>query len=685
MNQLPGDFPEPSTGGSDRRSLLGSISRVLVGGPKDPTDPSVFHKLSLVAFLAWVGLGADGLSSSSYGPDEAFRAILGHEYLALLLAALTTFTVLLLSWSYSFVVEHFPSGGGGYVVASKLLGPLPGVVSGTALVVDYVLTITISVASGVDALLSFAPLAWQPYKVTIDLVILLVLLVLNLRGVKESVKILLPIFLVFLATHALLILYGVGNHLWALPDVVRTSRLEMTRDMGQLGVVAVLLILLRAYSLGAGTYTGIEAVSNGLQILKEPRIATAKRTMVYMALSLAFTAGGILVCYLLWRASPVEGKTMNAVLLERVMGSWVLGGWNVGTWLVIVTLISEGALLFVAAQTGFIDGPRVLSNMAVDSWMPHSFANLSERLVTKNGVFLMAAASATLMVYARGRVSFLVVLYAINVFITFSLTQVSMAKMWLAQRRRARRWAGKLILHSLTLVLCIAILIVTTYEKFGEGAWLTFSITSALIVVCVLVRGHYRNVQAQITQIDAILSQIPTEGRPEAPAKVDPKAPVAILFVSGYGGLGIHAMLSIQRLFPDYYRNIIFVSVGVVDSGHFKGAGAVESLVADTERGLQRYVDFARRLGFAAEARYRVGTDVLLEAEELSHEVHREFPKGVFFLGKLVFAQEKFYYRFLHNDTAFAIQRRLQFSGLPTIILPIRMGIEGRRSVGVAG
>ncbi len=685
MDKLPGDFPEPSAGGSDRRGLLGNISRMLVGGPKDPTDPSVFHKLSLVAFLAWVGLGADGLSSSSYGPDEAFRAILGHEYLALLLAALTTFTVLLLSWSYSYVVEHFPSGGGGYVVASKLLGPLPGVVSGSALVVDYVLTITLSVASGVDAVLSFAPLAWQPYKVTIDLVILLVLLVLNLRGVKESVKILLPIFLVFLATHALLILYGVGNHLWALPGVVRTSHMEMTRDMGQLGVVAVLLILLRAYSLGAGTYTGIEAVSNGLQILKEPRIATAKRTMVYMALSLAFTAGGILVCYLLWHASPVEGKTMNAVLLERVMGSWVLGGWSVGTWLVIVTLISEGALLFVAAQTGFIDGPRVLSNMAVDSWMPHSFANLSERLVTKNGVILMAAASASLMVYARGRVSFLVVLYAINVFITFSLTQVSMARMWLAQRRRARRWAGKLILHSVTLVLCVAILVVTAYEKFGEGAWLTFSITSALIVVCVLVRGHYRNVQTEITQIDAILSQIPTEGRPAAPAKVDPRAPVAILFVSGYGGLGIHAMLSIQRLFPEYYRNIVFVSVGVVDSGHFKGAGAVESLVADTERGLQRYVDFARRLGFAAEARYRVGTDVLLAAEELSQEVHREFPKGVFFLGKLVFAQEKFYYRFLHNDTAFAIQRRLQFSGLPTIILPIRMRIEGRRSVPLPG
>ncbi|MBZ5587807.1 MAG: APC family permease [Acidobacteriia bacterium] len=653
--------------------MWSGLKELLVGRPKDPTDPNVFHKLSLVAFLAWVGLGADGLSSSSYGPDEAFRAILGHEYLALVLAAFTAFTVFLLSYSYTVVVEHFPSGGGGYVVASKLLGPLPGVVSGSALVVDYLLTITLSICSGVDAILSFLPLAWQPYKVPLDLGILAALLLLNLRGVKESVKVLLPIFLVFIGTHFLLISYGVANHFWAFPEVVRDTQGAMARDASQIGILAVFLLFMRAYSLGAGTYTGIEAVSNGLQILKEPRVATAKRTMTYMALSLAFAAGGILVCYLLWHASPEEGKTMNAVLLERVMGSWTVGGWGVGTWLVIITLVSEGALLFVAAQTGFIGGPRVLSNMAVDSWMPHAFANLSERLVTKNGVILMAAASAALMVYAKGRVSYLVVLYAINVFITFSLTQISMAKMWLAERHREKRWLAKLVLHVVTLALCIVILAITTFEKFAEGGWLTFAITSGLIALCVLVHRHYRQVQQEIVEVDAILKDIPTAGAAPVVSKVDRTAPVAMLMVSGYGGLGIHALLSIQRLFPGYYKNVVFLSVGVVDSGHFKGKTEVDSLRTSTEEGLQRYVDFARRLGFAAECRFRMGTDVVQEAEQLCHDMQREFPKGVFFLGKLVFAQEKFYYRFLHNDTAFAVQRRLQFSGLPTIILPIRM------------
>jgi hypothetical protein len=364
---------------------------------------------------------------------------------------------------------------------------------------------------------------------------------------------------------------------------------------------------------------------------------------------------------------------MNAVLLERVMGSWTVGGWSIGTWLVVTTLVSEGALLFVAAQTGFIDGPRVLSNMAVDSWMPHAFANLSERLVTKNGVILMAAASAALMVYAKGRVSFLVVLYAINVFITFSLTQISMAKMWLAERHRERRWLGKMALHAVTLVLCIAILAITTYEKFAEGGWLTFVITSGLIVLSILVHGHYGNVRREIAELDAILKDVPTGGAPPVVAAVDRAAPVAMLMVSGYGGLGVHALLSIQKLFPGYYKNVVFLSVGVVDSGHFKGRTEVDALRASTAEGLQRYADFARRLGFAADYRYRMGTDVVLEAEQLCHEAQREFPKGVFFLGKLVFAQEKFWYRFLHNDTAFAVQRRLQFSGLPTIILPIRM------------
>ena len=668
---------EPGTEEIRHEGFFHGLRRAVVGSPRDPRDPTVFHKISLMAFLAWVGLGADGLSSSSYGPDEAFRALHGHEDLALYLALMTAATVAIISYCYSLVVEHFPSGGGGYVVATKLLGPVPGVVSGSALVVDYVLTIAISVASGVEAVLSFLPSSWQAARVPLDLAMLLVLLLMNLRGVKESIKVLLPIFLIFVATHAVLVLYGILAHAGGLPEVVSDVQAETARSVERLGLWAVVLLLFRAYSMGAGTYTGIEAVSNGMQILREPRVATARRTMLYMALSLAFTAGGILVCYLLWHAAPESGKTMNAVLLERVMGSWRVGDWQVGAWLVILTLVSEGALLFVAAQTGFIDGPRVLSNMALDSWVPHRFANLSERLVTQNGVILMAAAAAVLMLYTRGSVSFLVVLYSINVFLTFSLTQLGMLRLWIQHRRANPRWWRYFSAHAVGFLLCVTVLVVVTLEKFKEGGWLTFAITSSFIGACFLVQRHYSAVRREIAKLDQVLMEIPPEAEQAPERKPEPDEPVAALLVSGYGGLGIHTLLALQQLFPGYFKGIVFLSVGRVDSGAFKGKNEVDALVDSTLGNLDRYVGLARSLGFRADSMYRIGTDVVHDSEVLCQEVKARYPRAVFFLGKLVFAQDRFSYRFLHNDTANSIQRRLQFGGLQTIILPIRIRLSG--------
>jgi len=655
--------------------LLAGLRRVVIGRPRDLRDPHVFHKLSLMAFLAWVGLGADGLSSSSYGPDEAFRALAGHEYLAFFLAIMVALTVGVISFCYSLVVEHFPSGGGGFVVASQLLGPVAGVVSGSALVVDYVLTITVSTCSGVDAILSFLPLGWQEYRVPLDVGILLVLVLLNLRGIKESIEILLPIFGVFILTHVVLIGYGILAHASAMPEVVRQTHASLRADVRSLGFLALFLLFMRAYSLGAGTYTGIEAVSNGVQILKEPRVATAKRTMLYMALSLIFTAGGIIFCYLLWHAAPEAGKTMNAVLLERVFGPWTLGGWQIGSLLVILTLVSEGALLFVAAQTGFIDGPRVLANMALDSWLPHRFSNLSERLVSQNGVLVMGIAAALLMVYTKGSVSFLVVLYSINVFITFTLTQTGMLRFWFTHRKSETKWLRYVAVHSVGWLLCVFILVVVTFEKFREGGWLTFLITSSFIAVCLLVKHHYTKVRSEIAQLDAVFRDLPTEGVPTGTGTLDPKQPVAALLVSGYSGLGVHSLLSVQRLFPGTFKNYLFLSVGSVDSGAFKGKSQLDALVTDTGKSLDRYTDLARRLGFNAAYESRLATDVVEEAEKLCLEVAKLYPHAVFFLGKLIFAHERFSYRILHNDTAYAIQRRLQFDGLQAVVMPIRMHI----------
>ncbi len=648
------------------------LKQLLIGKPKDPNDPKVFHKLSLVAFLAWIGLGADGLSSSCYGPDEAFRALLGHEHLALFLTLMTAITVGIISFAYSLLIEHFPSGGGGYLVSTKLLGPKAGVVSGSALIVDYVLTITVSICSGVDAIFSFLPVGWQGYKLAAALTLVGFLLLLNMRGVKESIKILMPIFLVFVATHFLLITYGILSHGNSLPGIVHQAHIDTARDISIIGFIPMLMILFRAFSLGGGTYTGIEAVSNGLPILREPRVATGKRTMLYMALSLAFTAGGILVCYLLWSAVPEEGKTMNAVLLGRVFSSWHIGAWPVGAWLVIITLLSEGALLVVAAQTGFIDGPRVLANMALDSWMPHRFAQLSERLVTQNGVVIMAVSSALLVIYTKGQTSFLVVLYSINVFLTFTLTQMGMSRFWIKERRHHQRWLRYLFIHGTGFALCLTILIIIIFEKFKEGGWLTIVITTSLVAMCFLIRGHYSSVAASVREADAILTNLPASKNTPG-NEIEPGKPVAVLLVSGYGGLGIHSLLSIQRLFPSYFKDVLFVSLGVIDTGAFKGADAVQDLKRNTEESLKKYVDLARGLGLNAGYRYSTGTEVVEQVHELCTRISREYPRSVFFMGRIIFKKEKFFHRLLHNETAFSIQRRLQFEGIQTVILPIRM------------
>jgi len=645
------------------------IRRTLIGRPKNIKDPSLFHKLALIPLLAWIGLGADGLSSASYGPEEAFKTLGRHTYLALFLALATAITVFIISYAYSRIIEYFPSGGGGYIVASHTLGKKFGVVSGSALLVDYMLTITVSIVSCGDAIFSFFPASFQQFKIPFDLAAILLLVVLNLRGVRESVTSLAPIFIVFIITHILLIGYGILSHVPQIGAVSQQIRGDFNTGLVTLGGGGMLLLFLRAFSMGGGTYTGIEAVSNGLQILREPRVQTGKRTMVYMSTSLAFTAGGILLCYLLVGVHPAAGRTLNAVLADGVFG-----GWKIGGALALITIFSEGALLLVAAQTGFVDGPRVMANMAVDYWFPHRFASLSDRFTIQNGVLLMGGAAAVLLVYSQGRISTLVVMYSINVFLTFSLSEFGMARFFVRHRKTDPLWKKHLPVHLTGLTLCLTILIITTLEKFAHGGWLTLLITSGVIGLCFLTRKHYKKVGKGVRELDDLLTSFPVSGPPSADP-VNRKEMTAIQLVNGYNGFGIHTFLSIVRSFPGLYKNFIFVSVAEVDVGSFKGSEAIEQLSVSSARMLKNYVNLARKLGFAADGRSEMGTDIVQTASRLCETVAKEFPKSAVFAGQAVFRQPGVFHRLLHNETAFAIQQELRWKGITTIILPVRINI----------
>jgi amino acid transporter len=433
------------------------------------------------------------------------------------------------------------------------------------------------------------------------------------------------------------------------------------------------MMFLRAYSLGGGTYTGIEAVSNGLAIMREPKVETGKRTMVYMAFSLAITAGGILICYLLVNAQPAEGKTLNAVLAESLAQTWQLGPVPIGKIFIVTTLVSEGALLFVAAQAGFIDGPRVMANMASDSWLPHRFAALSDRLTTQNGVLLMGGAALVALFVTGGSVSKLVVMYSINVFVTFSLSEVAMMRFYATHRADHPDWKRKVALFAVGSLMCISILCVVVYEKFGEGGYRTLAVTAVAVAVCLMIRSHYTNVRLSLSHLDQLFSDVPIDPKREELGPCDPSRPTAVLLAGAYGGLGVHSVLTLLRMFPDQFTNIVFISVGVIDSGNFKGTAEVEALKARTRESLGRYVGLARRLGLSAEYRLAIGTDVVEEASRLGLEVAKEFPKTIFFSGKLIFEHRRWYHRLLHNETAYAIQHRLQFAGHPMVILPVRV------------
>lgn len=649
-----------------RRAFPGRVFRAIVGAPRSLKDPELFRKMSLIPVLAWIGLGADGLSSSAYGPEEAFVALGPHTYLAIALAFATALTVFIISYAYTRIIEVFPHGGGGYIVASHMLGERMGVVSGSALLVDYVLTITVSIAACSSAVFSFIPLQYQAFRVPFAFFLILVLIALNIRGVKESIAVLAPIFIAFIATHALLLLDGIITHADGFAPIARDFSSGLSSDLSTIGLAGVAALFLRAYSLGGGTYTGIEAVSNGLQIMREPSVVTGKRTMLYMAVSLSFTAGVLFICYILVGVTPQEGKTLNAVLADTLFADW-----RGGHWVSFITIFSEGALLLVAAQTGFVDGPRVMSNMAIDSWLPHRFASLSERLSMRNGIILMGVFSLALLLYTNGSVSTLVLMYSINVFLTFSLSELGMSRFFIVNRRTDVKWMRHLSVHLTGLVLCVTILLITVYEKFMDGGWVTLLMTSVVVALCFLIRGHYMKVEKTVSKLDDIFFNMPVTG-PRNDGPLNRNEMTAIQLVAGYNGFGIHTLLSVITHFP-HIKNFVFVSIAVIDSGAFKGESEIVRLEASVKESLEKYTDLARRLGFPADCRMATGTDVVESAEVLCKKIAEEFPRSMVFTSQLTFRLEKSYHRMLHNETAFSIQRRLHWSGITTVILPVRV------------
>ena len=648
------------------------IREIILGKALDPMKMETRHSMALVAFLAWVGLGADGLSSSAYGPEETFKALGAHTHLGLYMAIATAVTVFIIALAYNQVIELFPTGGGGYRVATKLVGPYMGLISGCALVLDYVLTIAISIASGVDALASFLPLGFQPYKLWAEVFFIGLLIVMNLRGLKEAIQILLPIFLGFVATHLILIVYGIVAHASHLPEIIPNTLVEtgeLARSIGWTGVAGMLLL---AYSQGGGTYTGLEAVSNNVNLLAEPRVRTGKVTMLYMALSLAFTAGGIILLYLLWDAKPTPGETLNASTFKTIIASMGLGGPLLNQALLVIVLAFEAGLLFVAANTGFLGGPSVLSNMAADSWVPHKFRYLSTRLVTQNGILVMGIAALAILFWTAGSVTLLVVLYSISVFLTFAISLFGLCLYWMRNRKPGTHWLRRLLLSLVGFIICAGILAILVFERFTEGGWATAVIIAAIAGLCIAIRKHYGQTKEAIRSVDEVFASQPFGSCTEQ-IEPNPDDQTAVFIVGTSRGGGLHALLWVQRMFPGHFKNFIFVNARTVDSHAYGGEGALEQMRTEAAETLEYFVDFCHSHGMASASYIGFGTDAVDEVTRLCEEISDEFPNAIFFTSKLIFSADNWFTRLLHNQAALAVQRRLHLEGLQMVILPMKV------------
>jgi hypothetical protein len=232
--------------------------------------------------------------------------------------------------------------------------------------------------------------------------------------------------------------------------------------------------------------------------------------MGYMAVSLALVSVCLFACFLLWNVQPIAGKTLNSVLADTVFSNWMFGGW-----IAFLVILSEAILLIVGAQTGFIDGPRVMANMAIDSWLPRRFAALSERFVMNDGILLMGGAAIILLIFTQGSISALVVMYAINVFLNFSLAESGMTRFFITNRHKEPLWKKHISIHITGFILCSTILVITVFEKFSEGGWVTLLITSAVIGICFLIHRHYQTVAEGVQKFDDLLMNVPSIGSDE--------------------------------------------------------------------------------------------------------------------------------------------------------------------------
>jgi amino acid transporter len=457
-----------------------SIRRILVGEAL-PTAHAIHQRLTKL--LALPVFGADAISSSAYATEEILLALVLVGSVALHYAAGVALAIaglfVIVSISYRQTVMAYPSGGGAYIVAKDNLGPVPGLIAASALLNDYILTVAVSVAAGIAAIVSAAP-ELAPFRVHLAVLAVALIALANLRGARESGSLFAPP--VYLFVGAVLVMVGVGAfRVLAGLGPVSVSAVPVPPD-GSLQAVTFVL-LLRAFASGCAALTGIEAVSNGVPAFRKPESHNAAATLLWM----------VGICVTLFMGITVLTQAFH-IIPDRTGSETVLsmlGRAAFGTgFLYFVLQASTAAVLILAANTAFADFPRLSSILARDGYAPKQLSNLGDRLVFANGIAVLGLLASLLLVLFQGRTHLLIPLYAVGVFVSFTLSQVGMVIHW--RRVRGTHWHAKAAVNALGAVTTAVVLVVVGSVKFLHGAWMVLLLIPIVMLACLRIARHYR-------------------------------------------------------------------------------------------------------------------------------------------------------------------------------------------------
>lgn len=454
-------------------SNLQRFKRILLGQPLRSED--MHHEL-LTKWKALAVLSSDALSSVAYATEEILLALVAFGTLAfnwsLPIGLAILVLLVLVTLSYRQTIEAYPNGGGAYIVAKENLGQKAGLIAGASLLIDYVLTVSVSVASGVENIASAAP--WlQEHMVLIGVVVVIILMLLSLRGIGESATVLaLPTY-AFIFSILSLIAVGLYKTHFGEANPVQEIKNQVYPELA-------LFLILRAFASGCSALTGVEAISNGVPLFKDPAQKNAKTTLTVMAVLLGVMFAGVNYLAHIMHLQPNSNETLISQLASQVFGTSVF---------YYLTQASTALILFLAAGTSYADFPRLASLLAKDRFAPRQLASLGDKLVFSNGVIGLSVGAAILLIIFGGRTHHLIPLYAVGVFLSFTLSQAGMVVHHI--RYREKGWRLSLVLNFLGMLTTAVVLTVIVISKFMQGAWMVILLIPAIVFWFTRINHHY--------------------------------------------------------------------------------------------------------------------------------------------------------------------------------------------------